>query len=91
MFLPVGENTVIDEIFEDFEADDRIDEVFVSTNERFADAFADYLTDSPFKKPTLSVEETVEEDEKFGVVGALARWSSARTSTTISSSSPATT
>lgn len=73
MFLPVGENTVIDEIFEDFEADDRIDEVFVSTNERFADAFADYLTDSPFKKPTLSVEETVEEDEKFGVVGALAQ------------------
>jgi len=53
MFLPVGENTVIDEIFEDFEADDRIDEVFVSTNERFADAFADYLTDSPFKKPHL--------------------------------------
>jgi len=24
-------------------------------------------------KPTLSVEETVEEDEKFGVVGALAQ------------------
>ena len=71
MFLPVGENTVIDEIFEDFEADDRVDEVFVSTNERFADAFEDYLADSQFEKPTLSVEETVEEDEKFGVVGAL--------------------
>ncbi len=71
MFLPVGENTVIDEIFEDFEADDRVDEVFVSTNERFADTFDEYLADSPFEKPTLSVEETVEEDEKFGVVGAL--------------------
>jgi len=71
MFLPVGENTVIDEIFEDFEADDRVDEVFVSTNERFADAFEEYLADSPFEKPTLSVEETVAEDEKFGVVGAL--------------------
>ncbi|TKX54848.1 NDP-sugar synthase [Halorubrum sp. SP3] len=71
MFLPVGENTVIDEIFEDLEADDRVDEVFVSTNERFADTFAEYLADSPFEKPTLSVEETVEEDEKFGVVGAL--------------------
>jgi len=70
--LPVGEHRHR-RIFEDFEADDRIDEVFVSTNERFADAFADYLTDSPFKKPTLSVEETVEEDEKFGVVGALAQ------------------
>ena len=73
MFLPVGENTVIDEIFEDFEADDRVDEVFVSTNERFAEAFEEYLADSPFEKPTLSVEETVEEDEKFGVVGALAQ------------------
>ncbi len=71
MFLPVGDNTVIDEIFADLEADDRIDEVFVSTNERFADAFAEYLADSPFEKPTLSVEETVAEDEKFGVVGAL--------------------
>jgi glucose-1-phosphate thymidylyltransferase len=71
MFLPVGDNTVIDEIFEDLEADDRVDEVFVSTNERFADAFDEYLAESPFEKPTLSVEETVEEDEKFGVVGAL--------------------
>jgi glucose-1-phosphate thymidylyltransferase len=73
MFLPVGENTVIDEIFADLEADDRIDEVFVSTNERFADTFAEYLADGPFEKPSLSVEETVEEDEKFGVVGALAQ------------------
>ncbi|WP_144798640.1 sugar phosphate nucleotidyltransferase [Halorubrum depositum] len=71
MFLPVGDNTVIDEIFEDFEADDRVDEVFVSTNERFADTFDEYLAESPFEKPTLSVEETVEENEKFGVVGAL--------------------
>ena len=73
MFLPVGERTVIDEIFADLEDDDRVDEVFVSTNERFADTFADYIAESPFEKPTLSVEETVEEDEKFGVVGALAQ------------------
>ena len=71
MFLPVGERTVIDEIFADLEDDHRVDEVFVSTNERFADTFAEYIDDSPFEKPTLSVEETVEEDEKFGVVGAL--------------------
>jgi glucose-1-phosphate thymidylyltransferase len=73
MFLPIGQGTVIDTIFEDLEADDRIDEVFVSTNERFAEAFEAYIADSPFDKPTLSVEETVEEDEKFGVVGALAQ------------------
>ena len=73
MFLPVGERTVIDEIFADLEADDRVDEVFVSTNERFADTFDEYLAESDFEKPTLSIEETVEEDEKFGVVGALAQ------------------
>jgi glucose-1-phosphate thymidylyltransferase len=73
MFLPIGDGTVIDTIFEDLEADDRIDEVFVSTNERFAEDFESYIAESPFEKPTLSVEETVEEDEKFGVVGALAQ------------------
>jgi glucose-1-phosphate thymidylyltransferase len=73
MFLPVGDETVIDTIFDDLESDDRIDEVFVSTNERFAEAFETYIAESPYEKPTLSVEETVDEDEKFGVVGALAQ------------------
>ncbi|MGB9963807.1 sugar phosphate nucleotidyltransferase [Halobacterium sp. CBA1126] len=73
MFLPVGDSTVIDEIFADLEADDRVDEVFVSTNERFAEDFREYLADSEFEKPTLTVEDTSEEDEKFGVVGALAQ------------------
>ncbi|QCJ47764.1 sugar phosphate nucleotidyltransferase [Haloprofundus sp. MHR1] len=72
MFLPVGESTVIDTIFADLEADDRISEVFVSTNEYFADEFEAHLAESEFEKPTLSVEETRAEDEKFGVVGALA-------------------
>ncbi|USZ69121.1 NDP-sugar synthase [Halorussus salilacus] len=73
MFLPVGDSTVIDQIFAELEADDRIDEVFVSTNERFADDFRDHLADSEFDKPTLTIEDTSEEDEKFGVVGALAQ------------------
>ncbi|WP_435116399.1 nucleotidyltransferase family protein [Halolamina sp. C58] len=73
MFLPVGEGTVIDDVFADLEADSRVDEVYVSTNERFADDFRDYLADSEFEKPVVSVEETVDEDEKFGVVGALAQ------------------
>ncbi|MFB6218384.1 MAG: NDP-sugar synthase, partial [Halobacteriaceae archaeon] len=71
MFLPVGESVVVDHIFEALEADDRIDEVYVSTNERFADEFRDHLADRPYEKPELSVEETTEEAEKFGVVGAL--------------------
>lgn len=73
MFLPVGEGTVIDQIFADLEDDDRIEEVYVSTNERFAERFEEYLADAPFEKPTLSIEDTSEESEKFGVIGALAQ------------------
>jgi glucose-1-phosphate thymidylyltransferase len=73
MFLPIGDSTVIDEIFADLEADDRIDTVYVSTNERFAGAFEAHLADSDYEKPRLSVEETTAEDEKLGVVGALAQ------------------
>jgi glucose-1-phosphate thymidylyltransferase len=73
MFLPVGDSTVIDQIFAELEADDRVDEVYVSTNERFADDFREHLADSEFDKPQLTVEDTTEEDEKFGVVGALSQ------------------
>ncbi|MFP8952935.1 sugar phosphate nucleotidyltransferase [Natrialbaceae archaeon A-arb3/5] len=73
MFLPIGDSTVIDRIFAELEADERIEEVYVSTNERFASDFEAHLADSEFDKPQLSIEETTEEDDKFGVVGALAQ------------------
>ncbi len=73
MFLPIGDAAVIDHVFEELEADDRISEVYVSTNERFADEFEVHLDESGFEKPTLTVEDTTSEDEKFGVVGALAQ------------------
>jgi glucose-1-phosphate thymidylyltransferase len=73
MFLPIGEETVIDIIFAELEADSRIDHVFVSTNARFAPHFERFLADRPYRKPQLSVEQTTDEDEKFGVIGALAQ------------------
>ena len=73
MLLPVGGSTVIDRIFAELESDSRIDDVFVSTNKRFADDFRTHLESSAFDKPQLSVEETTAEAEKFGVVGALAQ------------------
>ena len=73
MLLPVGEATVIDRILAQLETDDRIDTVYISTNERFAEDFATHLEDTAFEKPRLSTEETVEEGEKLGVVGALAQ------------------
>ncbi|EMA49287.1 sugar phosphate nucleotidyltransferase [Halococcus salifodinae] len=73
MFLPVGDTVIIDRIFEELESDERIDEVYVSTNERFAGAFEEHLAESDFTKPQLSVEDTSGESEKFGVIGALAQ------------------
>ncbi len=73
MFLPIGEETVVDRIFEALEADDRIETVYVSTNERFAEDFEAHLESKDYEKPTLSVEDTTAESEKFGVVGALAQ------------------
>jgi len=71
MFLPVGDTTVIDRIFAELESDERIDSVYVSTNERFAGAFESYLAESTFEKPELSIEGSTAEDEKLGVVGAI--------------------
>jgi glucose-1-phosphate thymidylyltransferase len=72
MFLPIGDSTVINRIFDALEEDERVDDVLVSTNERFAPEFEEYLASSEYDKPRISVEETRAEGEKFGVVGALA-------------------
>lgn len=71
MFLPIGDSTVIDRIFRELETDDRIEDVYVSTNEEFAEDFRNHLATSSFEKPVVSVEEAKAEAEKFGVVGAL--------------------
>lgn len=73
MLLPLGEGTVIDAILRDVEAEARIDEVFISTNRRFKSAFESFLEERSYSKARLSIEETVAEDEKMGVVGALAQ------------------
>lgn len=73
MFLPIGESVVIDRVLDELEADDRVDDVYVSTNERFADDFREHLATSAFEKPVLSVEESSAEGEKLGVIGALSQ------------------
>lgn len=73
MLLPVGDITVIDRIFTQLEADARVNDVYISTNERSAADFDDNLADSESSKLQLSIRETFEEDEKFGVIGVLAQ------------------
>ena len=71
MLLPLGEQTVIDRIYASLEREARIDEVFVSTNERFAPDFEQHHAAMQFQKPKLSIEPTRAEAEKLGVIGAL--------------------
>lgn len=73
MLLPIGEDTIIDGILSDLEADDRISNVYISTNEFFEDELRDFVEESPYEKPQMSIEQSHDEDEKFGVVGALAQ------------------
>ncbi|MDS0281278.1 NDP-sugar synthase [Haloarcula onubensis] len=73
MLLPVGESTVIDGIVDELESDERISEIFISTNEAFADEFEAHFEERGTDKISMSVEDTSDEDEKFGVVGALAQ------------------
>ncbi|ERH00385.1 MAG: nucleoside-diphosphate-sugar pyrophosphorylase [Halonotius sp. J07HN6] len=73
MLLPVGDTTVIDKTLAQLDDDDDVEDVYISTNERFAEDFANYVDEQGYEKPELSVEDTSDEDEKFGVVGALAQ------------------
>ena len=73
MLLPVGDTTVIDKTLAQLDEDDDVEDVYISTNERFAEEFDTYVDEQGYEKPELSVEDTSDEDEKFGVVGALAQ------------------
>ncbi len=72
MFLPLGETTILDRILSQLHSDDRIDDVYVSTNARYANDFRDHFATQNLDTPTLSIEGTTTENEKLGVVGALA-------------------
>jgi len=90
MLLLIGDRTVIGILFDALERNDHIEDIYVSTNEKFADDFRSYIDKSGYDKPQLSVEETTAEDEKFGVVVTLAQLFDREDSPTIHSSSPAT-
>lgn len=71
MFLPFDDQRLIDLTLTQLESEDRIETVYIATNETFADEFAAHLESQSYEKPTLSIEETCSEPEKPGVIGAL--------------------
>jgi glucose-1-phosphate thymidylyltransferase len=70
--LPLAGEPIVDRILRPLEDEPRVETVYVSTNERFADDFQKHLDEQGYEKARLVVEPTREEDEKLGTVGALA-------------------
>jgi hypothetical protein len=56
MLLPLGETPVIDRILRALENDERIDTIYLSTNEIFADVFAEHVEEMGYETVQLSVE-----------------------------------
>ena len=66
--LPLGERPIIDYIVDEMED---FDEVLISTNEKFADDFEEYIELSDHDNLRVVVEEQDSEDEKPGTIGAI--------------------
>ena len=66
--LPLGERPIIDYIIEEM---DDFDEVLISTNEKFADDFKEYIEMSGRDNVRVVVEEQDSEEEKPGTIGAI--------------------
>ncbi len=69
--LPLGEREIIDYILKPIVKEDRIDDIYISTNERFSDDFTDYLDRNNYAEVEIVTESTRNEEEKLGTVGAL--------------------
>lgn len=66
--LPLGEKPIIDYIIEDMED---VDEIIISTNEKFAGDFEDYTDEYGRDNVRVVVEEQDSEEEKPGTIGAI--------------------
>lgn len=66
--LPLGERPIIDYIIDEMED---FDEVIISTNEKFAEDFEDYIELSDHDNVRVVVEEQDSEEEKPGTIGAI--------------------
>jgi len=66
--LPLGERPIIDYIIDDM---DDVDDIIISTNEKFAGDFEDYIDDYDRDNVRVVVEEQDSEEEKPGTIGAI--------------------
>lgn len=69
--LPLAERKIVDFILKDLEKEGRVDQVFISTNKKFAQDFKNHLKEKNYSKAEIFVEDTFAEQEKLGALGAI--------------------
>ncbi len=68
--LPLGDQPIIGYIVQDIKKE--VDEIIISTNEKFADDFDSYIAEQGLQKTVrVVVEDQDSEDEKPGTIGAI--------------------
>lgn len=67
--LPLGEKPIIEYIVEGMS--EEVDEVIISTNEKFAEDFEDYIKEYNRENARVVVENQDSEEEKPGTIGAI--------------------
>ena len=67
--LPLGEKPIIEYILDDLEGE--VDEVIISTNDKFAPDFDEYVEASDFDDVTVVSEDQDNEHDKPGTIGAI--------------------
>ncbi|PSH00139.1 MAG: glucose-1-phosphate thymidylyltransferase [Nanohaloarchaea archaeon SW_4_43_9] len=66
--LPLGKKPIIEYILEDLED---LEEVIISTNDKFAEDFQDYIDEYNRENVRVAVESQQSEEEKPGTIGAI--------------------
>jgi len=66
--LPLGEKPIIEYIVEDMED---VDDIIISTNEKFAGDFENYIKEYNRENARVVIEEQDSEEEKPGTIGAI--------------------
>ncbi|MCJ7429049.1 MAG: NDP-sugar synthase [Candidatus Nanohaloarchaeota archaeon QJJ-5] len=69
--LPLDGVPIIDYIMSELAATDAIDEIYISTNKRFAPDFESYVQRYGYEDTEIVVEDQRSEDEKPGTIGAI--------------------
>lgn len=70
MLFPLGNGTVLDRLLTDLGANERIEQIYLSTNRRFATQFETAVAGRD-ETVTVSVEETNSDADKHGAIGGL--------------------